>query len=115
MTVEQKQVKSKVAIKEAAIEGVEQLEQVSKEAQQKVTEAVAESTEKVKVEAKELQENVEKQIHGLKQDLIQRIDVIKQQFNYSQKDLTELKAFVKSEINAVIVDLSKFGKELKMM
>ena len=31
----------------------------------------------------------------------------------SQKDLTDLKDFVKTEVNAVIEDLSKFGKELK--
>ena len=37
----------------------------------------------------------------------------KKQLNFSPKDLGELKEFVKSELNAVINDLSKLGKELK--
>jgi len=45
--------------------------------------------------------------------VLQRIDTLKEQIFDSQKELTELKSFIKTEFNAVFEDLSNLGKELK--
>ena len=44
---------------------------------------------------------------------MQKIEQLKTQFGSSQKDLTELKDFVKTEFNIVLDDITKLGKELK--
>ncbi len=49
----------------------------------------------------------------IKQDLLQRIEVIKSQLNSSQGNLFELKNALKTELNALIEDLTKVSKELK--
>jgi len=56
---------------------------------------------------------VQEQLRQLKQDLLQRIDTLKEQLFGSQKELTELTSFIKTEFTAVIEDLSNMGKELK--
>ena len=60
-----------------------------------------------------LNANVQGQLQQLKQDILQKIELLKSHFGTSQKDFTELKTFVKTEFNAVLDDLSKLGKELK--
>ena len=58
-------------------------------------------------------DTVQEQLRQFKQEVLQRIDTLKEQIFGSQKELTELKSFIKTEFNAVIEDLSSLGKELK--
>ena len=97
MATQQKQAAAKSSLKEVVAEGAEKLEQVTKEASVQATEAVTESASKIEAEAKQLNASVQ----------------LKSQFGSSQKDFGELKEFVKTELNTVIEDLSKLGKELK--
>ncbi|HBM1002592.1 TPA: hypothetical protein LUB23_003774, partial [Acinetobacter baumannii] len=64
-------------------------------------------------ETQELNQNIHNQFAQIKQDILQRLDVIKAQFNTSQEGLNELKNTLKAEINALIEDLTKVTKELK--
>ena len=109
MAIEQKIVEAKSQTKTLLVEGVEKPEQVSTDAQQKLTDAA----ESLQTEAEQSSVNVQSKIQHVKQDLLQRIELLKNQFNVSQQNFGELKAFVKSELTAVIDDLSKFGQELK--
>ena len=109
MAIEQKKVEAKNQTKTVLLADVEKSEQVSIDAQQKLTE----SAEKLQAEEEQSPTNVQSQIQSLKQNLLQRIELLKRQFNVSQQDFGELKTFVKSELTAVIDDLSKFGQELK--
>ena len=109
MAIEQKIVEAKSQTKTLLVEGVEKPEQVSTDAQQKLTDAA----ENLQTEAEQSSVNVQSKIQHVKQDLLQRIELLKNQFNVSQQNFGELKAFVKSELTAVIDDLSKFGQELK--
>jgi hypothetical protein len=60
-----------------------------------------------------LNQNIQNQLTQIKQDLLQRIEVIKSQLNSSQGNLFELKNALKTELNALIEDLTKVSKELK--
>lgn len=60
-----------------------------------------------------MNQNIHNQFAQIKQDILQRLDVIKAQFNTSQEGLNELKNTLKAEINALIEDLTKVTKELK--
>ena len=113
MTEQDKATKPKPALKEVVAESTEKLEQVAKEATEQVTEAVVESKEKLEAEAKQLNASVQEHLRQFKQDLLLRLETIKGQLSNSQKDLTELKEFVKTEFTAVLDDLTKLGKELK--
>ena len=70
-----------------------------------------ESIEKLKVESPNLKLKI--QMKQLKQDMLKKLEVLKQQFGFSQKEYMELKLFVKTEFNTVICDLSQLSKELK--
>lgn len=109
MAIEQKIVEAKSQAKTLLVEGVEKPEQVSTDAQQKLTDAA----ENLQTEAEQSSVNVQSKIQHVKQDLLQHIELLKRQFNVSQQNFGELKAFVKSELTVVIGDLSKFGQELK--
>ena len=113
MTAEQKQPAAKNSLKDVVAEGTEKLEQAAQEAKQQVTEAVGETQEKLQTEAKKFNGSVQEQLSQLKKELLQKIESLKGHFGSSQKDLGELKEFVKTEFNAVIEDLNKIGKELK--
>lgn len=76
-------------------------------------ETLGESKENIEAEVKKLSNTVTDQLTQFKQDLLQRIDTLKEQLFGSQKELNELNSFIKTEFNAVIDDLSKLGKELK--
>jgi gas vesicle protein len=110
--------------KEIAKETKQQVSEVVKETKQQLAttlhdvkaqaqDVTAEGKEKIEAEAKHLNGGVQEQLQLLKQEILQRLDSFKEQFSHSQKDLGELKTFIKTELNAVIADLSKLGKELK--
>lgn len=113
MATQEKASTEKTTLKSIATEGADKLEKVAKEATEQAVEAVVDSKEKLQEEAKVLNANVQGQLQQLKQDILQKIELLKSHFGTSQKDFTELKAFVKTEFNAVLDDLSKLGKDLK--
>ena len=61
----------------------------------------------------ELDSQTQSQLKQFKYELLQKLDAIKGQLGYSQKEYAELKTFIKTEINIVLTDLSKLSKEIK--
>lgn len=106
-------VRTRTAVKKTASEGVEKLEEIAKVAKTQVFEVVTESQEAIQSEVDTLNQDVQSKLQGFKQELLNRIDVIKGQFNHSQQDLFDLKDFIKAELNLVLEDLNKLTKELK--
>lgn len=100
-------------VKQTTVESAEKLEKIAVEAKSQALEVISEGKEKLEEEVEHLNESVQSQILTFKQELLQRIDVIKTQFGSSQKDFAELKDFVKSEFNLVLDELLNLGKELK--
>lgn len=104
---------AKRTVKKAAVEGTENLEKIAVNVKNQALEVVAESKEAVDTEVKQFNETVQQEITSFRQEVLRRIEVIKAQFSGSQKDLKELKAFIKTEANVVLEELSKLGNELK--
>lgn len=112
-SVTEKVTKDTAALKEVVVETADNLEKLGKDAQQTVTQAVADTKTKLEAETEQLNEQVQDQVQNFKQDLVQRLDVIKTQFSTSQKDLVELADFLKSELNLLVKELTEVGKELR--
>lgn len=112
-SVTEKVTKDTAALKEVAAEPVENLEKLGKDAQQKVTQAVADTQKKLEAGTDQLNEQVQDQVQNFKQDLVQRLDVIKTQFSNSQKDLVELAELLKSELSILVKELTEVGKEIR--
>lgn len=113
MTAETKATPTKKSLNVVVSETTEKLEKVAVEAKEQAVESIEESKEKIEAEAKQFTDTVQEQLRQFKQDVLHCIEGLKEQLLGSQKDLTELKAFIKTEFNTVIEDLSKLGKELK--
>ena len=118
----QKVEKKAAEVKETAVEKASTVKEVVVEKLAKIEDQTVSSSEPEPAKEPVLETSEEKnketvsnlgvpeQLAKLKQDLLQRIEGLK---GLKGADLNELTAFVKSEINAVIEDLSKLGKELK--
>jgi hypothetical protein len=84
--------------------------------EEKIIEFDAEAKEVLKNNSSstsELSSQTQSQLQQFKYDLLQKIDAIKGQLGYSQKEYAELKTFIKTEIHIVLTDLSKLSKEIK--
>ena len=56
---------------------------------------------------------IQAQVAEIKQELLQRIDLLKAQLPLNQEDLVSLKDTLKTEVSAIIEDVSLVSKELK--
>ncbi len=100
-------------VKKTAAESQEAVVELSENAIQQTHQVLHEAKENLINETEQLATNVQNQVQGLKKDVLDRIDFIKEHVDVSQKDLTELRAFLKAELNLLWDELNKFGKELK--
>ncbi len=100
-------------VKQTTIEGAEKLEKIAVQAKEQAIEVISEGKEKLETEVEHLNESVQIQILTFKQELLQRIEIIRSKFGSSQNDLGELNQFVKTELNSVLEQLINLGKELK--
>lgn len=110
MTTASKTTNSKKPLNKVVAATAEQLEKATVEAKEQALESIGQSKEKLEVEAKQLSDTVQEQLRQFRQDVLQRVDSIKEQWFGSQK---ELKNFIKIEFTAVLEDLYSLGKEFK--
>lgn len=100
-------------VKVTAVESAEKLEKIAKEATSQALDVVTDVEEKFSAEVEQLNQTAQSQLAAFKQEVLNRLEIIKSQVNLSQKDLIELKGFVKAELNVVIEELTKLGREIK--
>ncbi len=104
---------TKKPLKEVVQAHQQQVEQLYSETTAQVQDVLSDTQEKIEAEAKELNQTIQTQWVQMKSDLLNRVDVIKSQFNHSQGDLSELMKVLKNELIHLSDDLSNIGKEVK--
>lgn len=117
MTTQAQKTETKSTLKDevqhSTVEAAENLEKIAVDTKAQALEVISDGQEKLEQEVEHLNESVQSQMLTFKQELLQRIEVIKTQFGTSQHDFAELKDFVKAEFNLVVDELFNLGKELK--
>ena len=117
MKANDKVTKRTTQLKQTVVEGVqnttEKLEKIAQDAKTQAIEVLQDTQSKIEVDVDGLNQSVRQKLEAFKDELIQRLSIIKNQVNLSQQDLIELKDFVKKEFNVVLGDLTAFGQSLK--
>ena len=109
----QKVAKDTATLKEVVVETTENIEKLGQETKQKVADAVAETSSHLKADAEHLNTQVKDQVQDFKQDIAQRLDIIKTQFTTSQKDFVGLAEFLKAELSLLVKELTVVGQEIR--
>jgi hypothetical protein len=118
MKANDKVVKKATQLKQSVTETVQattdKLEKIAHEAKDQAVEVIHDTQLKIEDDVNVLNTSIQQQIQAFKQELLDRLAIIKKQMNLSQDDVVELKSFVKQEFNVVLDDLTKFGQSLKL-
>lgn len=118
MEADEKVVKKAAKLKQTVTETVQattdKLEKIAHEAKDQAVEVIHDTQVKIEDDVNSLNSTIQQQIQAFKQELLDRLAIIKKQLNLSQDDVVELKSFVKQEFNVVLDDLTKFGQSLKL-
>ena len=104
---------AKQPLKKAVVEGGEAIEKVAVDAKNQALDVIEHTQLAAGVETQQLSDQVKNQITSLKEELLGKVDQLKQQVNFSQADLTELKDFVRSELSIIVQEFAALGKEFK--
>jgi thiamine kinase-like enzyme len=56
---------------------------------------------------------IQSQVSEIKQELLQRVEVLKSQFSLSPDDLSSLKDTLKTEVSAILEDVTQVSKNIK--
>lgn len=96
-----------------AVDGIDQLQKIAKEAKNHGVDITNEAEQKIAIEVDALNTAAHSQLTRFKQDLFTRIEVIKGQFQDTQHDLSELKNFVRTELDHVLNDFTVLSHEIK--
>lgn len=116
MATRQKQNSVKETILEVVADGTEKVEKVAEELKVQASEKIKDAEEAQDVlqnKAIDLNLTVQDQLKQLRQDILQKLEALKGQFELSQSHYSELRTFIKTEFNTVIHDLADLGKDLK--
>lgn len=96
-----------------AVDGIDQLQKIAKEAKSHGVDIINEAEQKMAIEVDALNTAAHSQLTRFKQDLFSRIEVIKGQFQNTKHDLSELKSFVRTELDNVLNDFTVLSHEIK--
>lgn len=103
----------KEKVLKTAIGGVEAFEKIGSNAKNQSIEVLNEHKEIISEDVFELSENIKTQLKDLRSDVLERVSIIKDKIDLSQQDITELKTFVRTELNVIWGELATLVQEIK--